>query len=255
MYQHHVRCLPPALSNSPSSRYSQIRSAHADRSKTSLFQSMNSEQWTNLFFSQHPPDWIHSVSENERSFKTFDHKRKWLLWRSAAEGRYATADRIQVLWLLVKSHQGYRRKYVAKVVSRSAETGFEYRIPTRLISGSSSLNIPKERHNYSLSVFHFHAPLRMCGMSLIRFSMRRVFSSALRSAVMLLKRPTFLVSRAWSPIWIIQSFGQGILTSEPLSWKPSGRIYPLDGSWRREMATSMSMLRHSAGDCEISSQN
>lgn len=85
---------------------------------------MNSK-WTDLFFSQNPPDWINVAPEDQKDFKSFHHERKWVLWKPVDKGRYAGADQIQVLWLCVKCDQGYRRMYVAKVVSYSAETSFQ----------------------------------------------------------------------------------------------------------------------------------
>ncbi|KAJ9233445.1 hypothetical protein DTO169E5_7035 [Paecilomyces variotii] len=82
---------------------------------------MNSEDWTKLFFSGNPPDWISVSPEDQKSFRTFHHKRKWVLWKSVDKGRYPAPDRIQVLWLLVKYHQGYRRMYVAKVFPEYTE--------------------------------------------------------------------------------------------------------------------------------------
>ena len=156
---------------------------------------MNSEDWTRLFFSQNPPDWINVSPEDQKNFRTFHHKRKWVPWKSVDKGRYAAADRIQVLWLLVKYHQGYRRMYVAKVVSHSAEASFQcFRLKANI--QFSSRNILKHKLELSSVEFLSHAIQSRSGMNSTPFSTKLEYSVALKSVVIAHEKsifPSFMV--------------------------------------------------------------
>lgn len=80
----------------------------------------DTEDWTNFFFYQSPPNLTKVDHETQVDFKPFqpDQKwSKWFLWKAVATDRPSGQDRVQVLWLVVEDDGGMICKYVAKVVS------------------------------------------------------------------------------------------------------------------------------------------